>query len=60
MRYDVQILDMGYLLIQSCKFVEVCCKETEGMDLRGNISEEKPINGNREDQDTRLLGYGPC
>jgi hypothetical protein len=33
MRNNMQILHMLDLLIQSCEFVEVSRKETEGMDL---------------------------
>ena len=34
---NVEVLDMGYLLIKCGKFVEMGCEQAEGMDLGSNM-----------------------
>ena len=35
---DVEILHMGYLLIERGKLVEMCCEQAEGVNLGSDVS----------------------
>jgi len=36
---NVQVLHMGYLLVERSKLMEVRCEQAEGVDLGSNVSE---------------------
>ena len=38
MRDDMQVLDVRNLLVQRSQLVEMCSKEAESMNLRGDVS----------------------